>query len=80
MNGINVKVMATELSKDYIKVLYDEDSKISIHSEICKSKSGPSKNVLLMTSMVPDVARTKDDTKKPYLVNVYNYSMGGTDR
>ena len=63
-----------------LKVLYDVNSKISIHSEICGVKSGPPKNVMLMTSMVLDLARSRDDTRRLYLTCLYNYTMGGTDR
>ena len=63
-----------------LKVLYDVNSKISIYSEICGVKSGPPKNVMLMTSMVPDLARSRDDTRRLYLTCLYNYTMGGTDR
>lgn len=61
---------------DY-RVLYDEGSKISIHSEVCASKSGTKKNVLILTNMIPDLARTRDQTSKAYLTNLYNYTMGG---
>ena len=102
---------------DY-QVLYDESSNITIHSEICKSKSGTVKlhfililigfknlvpvviirirqmkkkliisailgafkNVLLMTSTAIFSARIMDATAKLYIINFYNYTMGGTDR
>jgi len=63
---------------DYM-VLYEENSNISIHSEIFKNKTGL-KNVMFMTSAVPVLARTNDDTRRTFLNNVYNFTMGGTDR
>jgi hypothetical protein len=39
---------------------------------------GSLNNVLLMTSVVPILGRTRD-TGKPAIVNYYNLTMGGTD-
>ena len=36
--------------------------------------------MMLMTSMVLDLARSRDDTRWLYLTCLYNYTMGGTDR
>ena len=41
---------------------------------------GAFKNVLLMTSTAIFSARIMDATAKLYIINFYNYTMGGTDR
>jgi hypothetical protein len=38
---------------------------------------GVMRNVLLMTSYQPELARTSDDTNKLFVVNLYNFTMGG---
>lgn len=62
---------------DY-QVLWDTESNMNIHSEIVRKKSGKLINVLLISTMVPIIGLTKDN-KKPAIINLYNYTMGGTD-
>jgi hypothetical protein len=64
---------------DYM-ALFEQDGKKSIHSWITNTKSGP-KNVMLMTTTVPIMGKTRDDgKKKPALFKRYDMAMGGCDR
>jgi hypothetical protein len=64
---------------DYM-VLFEQDGKTSIHSWVTNTKSGP-KNVMIMTTTVPILGRTRDDGKrKPALFRRYDMAMGGCDR
>jgi hypothetical protein len=62
---------------DY-QVLWDMNSKMNIHSEIARKKSGKLINVLLISTMTPILGLTKD-TQKPAIIELYNQTMGGTD-
>jgi hypothetical protein len=64
---------------DYM-VLYEENGRKSLHSWITNTKSG-AKNVMLLTTLVPILGKTKDDEHHtPALIKLYNYIMNGTDR
>jgi hypothetical protein len=63
----------------YVALFETDGGKMSIHSWITNTKSGP-KNVMALTTTVPIMGRTKDDKKKPALLKRYDFSMNGTDR
>jgi hypothetical protein len=61
---------------DYM-VLFEENGRKSIHSWITTTKSGI-RNVMLITSLVPILGKTKDDNQeRPALIKAYNYMMLG---
>jgi len=59
-----------------------ENKIVSATLHVCNMDlfSGQKKNVMLMTSMVPHLGRTDDHTKKLFIINMYNFTMNGTDR
>jgi hypothetical protein len=64
---------------DYM-VLFEKEGKKSLHSWVCNTKSGK-KNVMLLTTTVPILGKTRDDGKgKPAIISRYDKEMGGTDR
>ena len=58
----------------------DRNKHMSIHSYVVKTKSSGPRNVLLLTTMKPILAITKDDgKKKPAIYKLYDFTKGGTD-
>ena len=51
----------------------------SLTSYVVKTASGK-RNVLVLTTVVPIIGKTKDDGKqKPAIIKFYDYTKGGTD-
>ena len=63
------------------KLLFDVNTagKITLHSYVVNTKSSGLRNVLLMSSFPPLLGLTKDETKKPGIYKVYDFTKGGTD-
>lgn len=58
----------------------DRNKHMSLHSYVVKTKSSGARNVLLLTTMKPILAVTKDDGKqKPAIYKLYDFTKGGTD-
>ena len=52
----------------------------SLHSYAVVTKSTGARNVLVLSTLEPILGTTKDDkNKKPAIIELYNFTKGGTD-
>ena len=63
------------------EIYWEKDNGISnLHSYVAKAKSSGKRNVLLLSTLPPFLATTKDDNKsKSAIYKLYDFSKGGTD-
>ena len=63
------------------EIYWEKDNGISnLHSYMVKTKSSGKQNVLLLLTVPPLLATTKDDNKsKPAIYKLYDFSKGGTN-
>lgn len=79
--GIPKEIKTIVGRENYSSEFYWEtkEGKLVLGSYVCKTSKGL-KNVLLLTSMPPLMAVTKDDNKKkPAIYKLYDFTKGGTD-
>ena len=74
-------IKTTEREEFSCKVLWRKDKPyMSLHSYVVKTKSTGKWNVLLLSTLEPLLAVTRDDGKKtPQIYKVYGFTKGGTD-
>ena len=62
------------------KIYWEKDNGIlNLRSYVVKTKSSEKQNALLLSSVPPLLATTKDDNKsKPAIYKLYDFSKGGT--
>ena len=74
-------IKVTEKEEFSYKVLWRKDEPyMFLHSYVVKTKSTEKRNVMLLSTLEPLLAVTRDDGKKtPQIYKVYDFTKGGTD-